>query len=60
MSQTYEEIYKKTLREIESMCLNNAERIDRLCEAGVNTDVDLGMAYTYRKILDYIIKNVGE
>lgn len=46
--------YSEIIRHIQKTCINNVERIDRLCETAVNTDVDLGMAYAYRRILDLI------
>ncbi len=43
-----------TLNYIISICKNNIVRIDRLSENGIATDVDIGMAYVYRKILGEI------
>lgn len=46
--------YSEIIRHIQKMCINNVERIDRITESGISTDVDLGMAYAYRRILDLI------
>jgi len=45
---------EKLLNHIKSICKNNIERIDKLSENGIATDVDIGMAYVYRKILGEI------
>ena len=42
------------LHHLKEMLKNNVERIDRLDESGVTTDIDIGMCYAYRKILDFI------
>lgn len=50
------EHYMCKCKELKSMCIENIERIDRLSDNAVATDVDIGMAYAYRKVLQFIEK----
>ena len=45
---------KNLFHQIEQFCKNNIARIDRMCENGINTDVDVGMSFAYRQIIDLI------
>ena len=45
---------KELLNAVKDMCKNNIERIDRQYDNGEYRDVDIGMLYAYRKILDFI------
>ena len=44
------------LYKLRKLCKENIERIDRLSDNAVATDVDIGMAYVYRKVLQFIEK----
>ena len=50
------ECYECKCRELKNMCKENIARIDRLSDNAIATDVDIGMAYVYRKVLQFIEK----
>lgn len=42
------------INKISDVCKSNILRIDRLSDNAIATDVDIGMAYVYRKILSIL------